>query len=94
MQKSTKSNKNTNKQLRKTDMTTFYKMQKLVTSKKCNTHFVITERKNAIKTHEKKPKPNIYELKMANTNGNIKNLCKGELFAQQHRNKPGQWCQR
>ena len=53
MQKSKKASKNTNKQLRKTDMTTFYKMQKLVTAKKCNTHFVITERKKNMKTHEK-----------------------------------------
>ena len=43
---------------------------------------------------EKKPKPNIYALNVANTNGSTKNLRKSELFAQQHRNKPGQWCQR
>ena len=54
MKKNKSASKNTNKQLRKTDMTTFYKMQKLVTAKKCNTHFVITERKKNIKTHEKK----------------------------------------
>ena len=94
MQKSKTASKNTNKQLRKTDMITFYKMQKLVTAKKCNTHFVITERKKNIKTHEKKPNPNIYALKTPNTNGSIKHLRESELFAQQHRNKPGQWCQR
>ena len=83
-----------NKQLRTTDMTTCYKIQKIVTAKECNTHFVITERKKNIKTHEKKQKRNIYVLNMINTNGSTKNLCKSELFAQQHRNKPDQWCQR
>ena len=51
---------------------------KISNRKKCNTHFVITERKKNIKTHEKKPKPNIYALNMTNTNGSIKNLRKSE----------------
>jgi len=72
-------------------MTPWYKMLKLVTAKKCNTHFVIAERKKNVKTHEKKPKPNVYALNMINTNGSTKHLRKSELFVQQHRNKPGQW---
>ena len=67
MQKSKTASKNTNKQLRKTDMTTFYKMQKLVTAKKCNTHFVITERKKNIKTHENKQNTNIQASEMVMT---------------------------
>ena len=62
MQKTKKTSKKTNKQLCNTDMTTFYKIQKLVTTKKCNTHFVITERKKNMETHEKISKPNIYVL--------------------------------
>ena len=63
-------------------MTTFYKMQKLVTAKKCNTHFVITERKKNMKTHEKKTKTTVYALNMTEANEHTKNLCKRELFAQ------------
>ena len=45
-------------------MTSWYKMLKLVTAKRCNTHFVIAERKKNVKTHKKKPKPNVYALNM------------------------------
>ena len=45
-------------------MTSWCKMLKLVTAKKCNTHFVIAERKKNVKTHEKKPKPNVYAFNM------------------------------
>ena len=45
-------------------MTSWYKMLKLVTAKRCNTHFVIAERKKNVKTHKKKPEPNVYALNM------------------------------
>ena len=57
-------------------MTSWYKMLKLVTAKKYNTHFVIAEREKIIKTHEKKPKPNICALNIIITNGSTKNLLK------------------
>ena len=80
MQKSKKTSEKTNKQLSKTDMITCHKIQKSVTTKKFNTHFVITERKKNTKAHKKIPKPNIHALKMTNTNGSTKHLRKSELF--------------
>ena len=82
MQKSKKSSKHTNKQLCKTDMTIFYKMQKLATTTKVQQSFCHYRTKKEHKNTRENPEAKYLCIDVTNTNRSTKDLRKSELFAQ------------
>lgn len=67
---------------------------KISNSKKVQHSFCHCRTKKERKNTREKTKAKCLCIQYDNTNGITKNLRKRELFAQQHRSKPGQWCQR
>ena len=82
MQKTKEGSKNTNKQLRKTDMTTFLQNAKFSNSKKVQHSFCHYRTKKEHENTREKPKAKYLCIHATNTNGSINNMRKSELFAQ------------